>query len=408
MAGDIFGVGVKVSGICGISELGRQITRDHLEPMLSALTVPLDTEQDALVGRSTAFGVSRRWQFQQVGAVAGVYIAIDADLVNAQELSKDLEERGVEARRLSLAESLAWLYVLRGPDFLNLLHGVFSLALWDEKPGRLLLAIDRLGVKSMYWRREEQRLLFASRIGAIQAAQETPAEVNPAAIMQYLLLSVIPAPLSIYRGTEKLSPGFRLVFERGEIKQERYWDIEYPECESHNERYWAYELREGMRAAVHQHLDGCRPETTGAYLSGGTDSSSVVAFISERFSPANSFSISFPETPYNEIGFARVAAERFRTRHHERCLSPQDAREAIPKVTEYYQEPFANSSAIASYYCALLARESGMDTLLAGDGGDELFGGNERYASDKRFALYHSVPQWIRNGLIEQIGRAHV
>jgi asparagine synthase (glutamine-hydrolysing) len=255
-------------------------------------------------------------------------------------------------------------------------------------------------VKSLYWAKEGDRLIFASRAGAVRSAQQRPGQVNPAAVMQYLLFSVVPAPLVIYEGMKKLRPGFFLTYDKGQVREESYWDLAYAESEKHDERYWAQEVREGLRAAVHRHLEGCAGETTGAYLSGGTDSSSVVAFMAERFSPVNTFSIYFPETRYSEIGFARTTAEHFHTRHHERCLNSVDARAAIPRIIEYYDEPFANSSAIGAYYCARMARENGVETLLAGDGGDELFGGNERYASDKRFALYHSLPRWVR-GLLE-------
>lgn len=219
--------------------------------------------------------------------------------------------------------------------------------------------------------------------------------------MQFLLFSVVPAPLAIYHGMEKLRPGYLLIWENGRARQQQYWDLEYAESENYDERYWAREVLEGMRAAVHRHLQGCQGNNTGAYLSGGTDSSSVTAFASERFFPAHTFSISFEETPYNEIAYARIIANRFGTRHHEYCVSAQDAFEAIPKITQYYDEPFANSSAIGALYCAQMARENGIETLLAGDGGDELFAGNERYAGDKRLALYHSLPGWLRCGVIE-------
>ena len=142
---------------------------------------------------------------------------------------------------------------------------------------------------------------------------------------------------------------------------------------------------------------------TGAYLSGGTDSSSVVAFMNERQSPVNTYTIFFTEAVYSEIGFARTTAEHFRANHHELSLTSRDTYDAIPKIMEYYDEPFANSSAIGAYHCARMARESGVTTLLAGDGGDELFAGNERYATDKRFSLYQHVPAILRKSLIEPI-----
>ena len=192
-----------------------------------------------------------------------------------------------------------------------------------------------------------------------------------------------------------------LVYERQQTRKTRYWDLNYEELHNPDISEWSKELRECMRQAVHAHLADCRPERTGAYLSGGTDSSSIVAFASQVHSPFNTFSIYFENPRYDEAGFSRLAAQHFHSRHHEKCLQASDAAQAALKIVEHYEEPFANSSAIGGYYCAQLARENGVDVLLAGDGGDELFAGNERYATDKKFALYHSVPTVVRNGLIK-------
>jgi asparagine synthase (glutamine-hydrolysing) len=379
--------------------------RPPLDEMLAACSLPGESSCKDFTANLAAFGVSQRWPFQQLGRISGVQIAVDADLHNLGELATFLTGKGLDTAKMSLAETIGQLYLLQGPDFVQHLQGAFSIAIWDERTQQLLLAVDRFGFKNLYWSREREGLLFASRLRAVRAVQGALAEVNPAAISQFLLFSVVSAPLTIFRGIERLSPGFLLVFNASGISTRRYWDLDYNEDTNPDERYWARELRQEMRAAVHRHLSDCTPETTGAYLSGGTDSSSVVAFMSDRFQPTNTFSISFPIEGYNEVGFARMAAERFATRHHERCLDPKDAVEAIPKLIAYYDEPFANSSAIASYYCALLARENGVDTLLAGDGGDELFGGNTRYATDKQFALYHFVPRWMRGTLIEPMAR---
>lgn len=392
-----------MSGICGICEPGRELSTAALQPMLEALAWPGEPTLQSSGGRSAAMGAASLWPFQQVGSVNGVRIAVEADLCNAAELVDVLAREGIDAAGLSLAEQLACLYARRGPEFVKLLDGQFSLALWDEGARRLLLAIDRLGIRSLYWRREGDRLLFASRLDAIRAAQSQPAEPEPAALVQYLLLSAVPAPMTAYRGTQKLSPGTMLVYENGRVESRQYWEIRYPESDNRSVEHWSREVREGMRAAVRRHLLGCAPQNTGAYLSGGTDSSSVVAFMGERFSPVNTFSISFQEESFNEISFARTTADHFGTKHYERCVSPQDAVEAIGQLVRYYDEPFANSSAVGAYYCACLARENGVDALLAGDGGDEIFAGNERYASDKRFALYHHLPWWLRRGLIEPV-----
>jgi len=392
-----------VSGICGICQPGAEISRARIDRMCTALAMPGESKSGLRSGNSAVFGVSSRWPFQQVGAIEGVRVAVDADLYNLAELDELLKREGFDPTRMELAEKVACLYLLRGPDLVKHLEGGFSLVIWDERHQKLMLAVDRFGFKTLYWARTGDGVLLASRVGAVRSALENPADVNPRTIVQYLLYSVVPAPLTIFRGIERLAPGFRLIFEDGEITVGRYWDLEYVEDSSKSESRWAIELREEMRGAVHRHLSGCARETTGAYLSGGTDSSSVVAFMSDRFSPVNTFSISFPIDDYNEIDFARTTAGRFSTEHSERCLSPEDAAEAIPKIIRYYDEPFANSSAIASFHCALLAREKGVDTLLAGDGGDELFGGNARYATDKRFAIYHALPGWIRRYAVEPL-----
>lgn len=393
-----------MSGICGVAKRGHEIGRSCLEPMATALTLPGESRNEVLLaGQGGGLAVCSRWPFQQVGVIPGVRIAADADLTNERDLVLELMQRGLEAGRMSLAERLGHLYRIHGDSFIERLDGAFAIAVWDEAAERLVLAIDRAGIKGLYWSEEGDRLLFASRLNAVCAARERQPEVNSAALMQYLLFSAVPAPISIYEGVKKLRPGCRLIWEGGRAREEQYWDLNYVEETNHDERYWANELRAGMQAAVSRHLQDSVGSQTGSYLSGGTDSSSVVAFMSERCSPVNTFSISFDETRYNEVGYARLAANHFATRHHERCLSADDAVSAIPKILQCYDEPFANSSAIGAYYCALLAREHGVDTLLAGDGGDELFAGNSRYAADRRFAIYHRLPGWLRRGLIEPL-----
>lgn len=374
-----------------------------IESMLAALSLTGEASHITSGGDSISLGVSRRWDFQQVASIREVRVAADAELLNRRELTLSLKEQNFDPTLLSTAELIARLYRQHGISFIEQLNGVFSLALWDEGQQRLLLAIDRLGVSSLYWRKDGDRILFASRVGAIRSTQELPAEVNPAALVQYMLFSAVPAPLAVYQGIEKLQPGHFLVYEGGTVRRRSYWDLEYPESDNTKVDYWAREVREGMRAAVHRHLTDFDPEKTGAYLSGGTDSSSVVAFMNERHSPVNTFSIFFAEAVYSEIGFARTTANHFRANHHELSLTSKDTYDAIPKIIDYYDEPFANSSAIGAYHCARMARETGVTTLLAGDGGDELFAGNERYATDKRFALYHRVPAWARKGLIEPL-----
>jgi asparagine synthase (glutamine-hydrolysing) len=388
-----------MSGIYGICEPGVQLQTHQLEPLSLAWGFPEGRRYLPIGGNGALLGASHCLNVPPHGDEHGLFVAVDADLNNYSALLTEHQRSNGDS--ISSSEDLvAVLYARHGLNFIERLEGAFSLALWDAQRQRLVLAIDRFGFKVMYCSMERGRISFSSRLSAVACTRQQ-IEVDPAAVMQFLVHTVVPAPLTIYKGIERLEPGTLLVYEQGQTRKTRYWDLDYEESSKSGIGEWSEELRECMREAVHSHLAGCQPEQTGAYLSGGTDSSSVVAFATEVHSPVNTFSIYFENPRYDEVGFSRLAAECFRTRHHERCLQANDAVQAIPKIIDYYEEPFANSSAIGSYHCARLARESGVDVLLAGDGGDELFAGNERYAADKRFAPYHSIPAMLRKGVIK-------
>jgi asparagine synthase (glutamine-hydrolysing) len=394
-----------MSGICGVCEPGAVLQRGCVEAMVGSLARHGETGRETAAGPSIALGVARRWPGQQLASIPGVRIAANTDLIDTAELNLLARRSGLDPAILTTVELLAWAYKLQGIKFVDLLAGAFALAIWDEDTQRLQLVVDRFGINSLYWSLEAGRLWFASQPGAITNGCGGAPGLSPDAIVQFLLFSTIPAPLSIYRGVERVRPGHILIFEAGQCRESCYWDIRYVESREHNEQEWADQLRSHMRNAVQRHVTAGQSATTGAYLSGGTDSSSVVAFMSEYNSPVNTFSIFFEDPRYSEVAFARTTAEHFKTRHFEKALSPADAFDAIEKVAEYYAEPFANSSAIGGYHCALLARENGVNTLLGGDGGDELFAGNERYAIDRQFQIYHSIPAILRRGLLEPLAR---
>ena len=183
-----------MSGICGICEPGRAVNSAKVKAMLSALALPGESQWETQGGQSATMCVSRRWDFQQVAAIPGIQIAADAELFNRLELAESLAEKGFDPAKLTPAELLARLYRERGISFVNLLDGVFSFALWDEVHQRMLLGIDRLGINSLYWRKESDSLLFGSRVGALREVQVAPPEVNLVALVQYMLLSAVPAP----------------------------------------------------------------------------------------------------------------------------------------------------------------------------------------------------------------------
>jgi asparagine synthase (glutamine-hydrolysing) len=391
-----------MSGLVGIYEAGVRIQHRDLVPMLERVMLP--GEPDTLVTSAPTIicGVSPRWNFQSISTKNNYIAAVSADLCNTADLSAAL---GISHAEISTAELVLQLYAVFGLKFVDKLLGSFALCLWDGHQQQLLLAVDRLGIESLYWAQDGDRLWFASRIGAIAAVQPD-CLVNSSAIVQFLMHTVVPAPMTIYKDVYRLEPGMMLLCTPDRnVTKKKYWDINYSEASSASANDLALQLRAQLRTSVHSHLEGCSAANTGAYLSGGTDSSSVVAFASEKELPFNSFSIYFNNPHYDEISYARMAAAEYQTAHYDECVQAEDAVEAIPRIIDYFDEPFANSSSIGAYRCARLAKLHGMNTLLAGDGGDELFAGNERYASDRKFALYHLVPDAIRTGIIKPFAR---
>src|SRR5260370_6126143 len=206
--------------------------------MLAASSLPGESGCEGFSNNAIALGLSRRWPWQQIGRASGVEIAVDADLYNLEELAKTLAREGFHSSKMSLAETLANLYLQRGTDFVQLLQGAFSIAIWDERLQQLLFAVARFGFKTIYWNLDDRKSLpFASRVGAVRAAQDAPAQIDPSAITQFLLFSVVPAPLTIFKGIARLSPGFVLTFNKdAKVATRRYWDLEYKEDTARDKR----------------------------------------------------------------------------------------------------------------------------------------------------------------------------
>jgi asparagine synthase (glutamine-hydrolysing) len=323
-----------------------------------------------------------------------------AELYNAGALRRQLHD--VLPHDAREAAIIAALYRRYGADCVQHLRGAFSFALWDTQEERLLLATDAFGIQPLHYYYGNQGLAFGSRINAILAAPETPRQIDLQAVFHYVYFTCIPTPHTIYAGIKKLPPGHLLCFSTAGMRLEQYWDISYADarrrladCAPAISGY----LADAVRAQAT--YDG-QADRVGAFLSGGTDSSAISGLLGEVLQrPAKTFSIGFADEDFNEIAYARIVARRFRTEHHEYFVTPRDAAEFVPQLARAYDEPFGNSSAIATYYCAKLAREHEVTTLLAGDGGDELFGGNTRYVTNQVFELYHTLPRWVRERCVE-------
>ena len=313
--------------------------------------------------------------------------------------SPEFASREIAALAKSEGYLSAWRRLIGagGKDAVKEVSGDFSVGFLDSD-GRGFLAVDRFAVRSLCYRVVDGELRFAAR--ADELADST-SEIDPQAIFDYLYFHVIPSPRTIFKDVFRLPPGHCAVFENGSLSVSPYWLPEFSELEKPSFVDLRTEFRLLLRDAVSRQLDGGKP---GCFLSGGTDSSTVAGMIGEvSGQPAATYSIGFEAEGYDEMEYARIAARHFKTEHHEYYVTPDDLVRSIPSVAQYYDQPFGNSSALPAYYCAKMAREDGVSKILAGDGGDELFGGNTRYAKQKVFGYYDSVPAIFRNVLLEPL-----
>ena len=281
--------------------------------------------------------------------------------------------------------------------------GDFAVAL-RLPDGRIFLAVDRFAVRSLCYRQVGDSLRFAERADELlDAPGDASAEIDPQAIFDYLFGHAIASPRTIFKDVFRLPPGHCALFENGRLTVAPYWTPTF------SEKPAAFaSLREEFRALLHdavaRQVGELDPARVGCFLSGGTDSSTVAGMLcAVAGRPAASYSIGFDAAGYDEMEYARIAARHFGTDHHEYYVTPDDLVRGIPEVAAHYDQPFGNSSALPAYYCARLAKADGIGKMLAGDGGDELFGGNSRYAKQRVFGWYERIPAPLRGGLMEPL-----
>lgn len=299
-----------------------------------------------------------------------------------------------EAARLLLEA-----YRKHGRETPKHIGGAFALAVLDSDNRRALLAVDHIGVESLaYALPGDGALVFATTVGPVRRHPAVGSTVNHQSLYDYLYFHVIPSPATIFARVAKLEPAQQLWLADGEAHLERYWLPQFQE--QGDVPALEAELRECLERAV---VD-CRPDaTTGAFLSGGLDSSTVTGYLARHQTPARAFSIGFAQEGFDEIPYARLAAKHFGAELAEYYVTPEDIVEAFPLIASAYDEPFGNSSAIPVLFCARLAKREGMHTLLAGDGGDELYAGNARYAKQQVFDIYTRLPGLLKKGLFEPL-----
>lgn len=303
-------------------------------------------------------------------------------------------------KSLVSADKLLQLYKSFGDDVLKQLSGSYSFAILDKIGNKFIAAIDKFGTKPLAYTQSSSRsIIFGTTIDHIIAHPDVHANLDMQSIYNYTYFHVIPSPSTIYENVNKLEPSQCLTFANNILGLKYYWGPTFFEGKSYNKD----ELRERLLPTLKKSAETITiNEQSGAFLSGGLDSSTVSGILSERTeSPLNVFTMGFSEDGYDEISYARIAAKHFNLKLHEYYVTPNDIIEAIPKVARYYDEPFGNSSAIPTYVCARFAASTGIKTMYAGDGGDEIFAGNERYAKQKIFSMYDALPEALRKNIID-------
>ncbi|HEX8919925.1 MAG TPA: asparagine synthase (glutamine-hydrolyzing) [Pyrinomonadaceae bacterium] len=328
------------------------------------------------------------------------WIVFNGEIYNYLELRAQLEKLGHTFYTNCDTEAIIHAYDEYGADCPKYLRGMFAFAIWDERTEELFLARDRVGKKPLLYALVNDQLIFGSEFSALLKHPAISREIEPEAIHYYLSFMCVPAPLTAYRAIRKLEPGHSLRFTRaGEIKIERYWQPEFSPKVKMTEEEAGERAVEILREAVRVRLMSEVP--LGAFLSGGVDSSAVVALMSEASStPVKTFSIGFEEQDFSELHHARRVAEHVGADHHEFIVRP-DAMEVLPTLVEHYGEPYADSSAIPTYYVSRETRKH-VTVALNGDGGDECFAGYERYAAMRLAERYRKLPALMREGVIRQ------
>jgi len=325
--------------------------------------------------------------FSEDGSIA---VVLNGEIYNFQELRRDLEAEGHCFRTQTDTETIVHLYERDGLDFVGRLHGMFGVAIWDRTRRQLVLARDRVGKKPLFYAERDGVLSFASELRALLQDEGIDRALDDQALDAYLAYRYVPSPMCAFRGVRKLPPASVLVFREGRVSLKRYWMLDFGRKTSFPRREEMVEmLQEQLSGAVRRRMVSDVP--IGAFLSGGIDSATVVAYMAEASSRrVKTFSIGFHSDELDELPLARLVAKRFGTDHHEFIVEPK-AIDVIPKIIDHHGEPFADATSVPTFYLAQMAREH-VTVALNGDGGDELFAGYTRYVVNALASRLDRVP----------------
>jgi asparagine synthase (glutamine-hydrolysing) len=397
-------------GICGkiYHTIDKKVDKALIKKMSSVLTHRGPDDEGVYVKNNVGLGhkrlsildLSPAGHQPMSNEDGSIWIVFNGEVYNFLDLREELQKKGHTFVSQTDTETIIHLYEEKGIECVQDLRGMFAFALWDENKQRLFCVRDRAGKKPLVYARTKDALLFASEIKSLLIDPSIKKDIDCTAVHHFLTYQYIPSPQTGFTSIKKLPPAHILIYERGTITIKRYWNVSYqkklhlPSVKDYGERF-----RDIFQEAVKIRLRSDVP--LGAFLSGGIDSSLVVAVMSGLMNqPVKTFSIGFKEESYDETPFARIIAEKYATDHHEFFVKP-NAIEVLPKLVWYYNEPFADSSAIPTYYVSRMTREH-VTVALNGDGGDESFAGYERYVADKLADYYRRVPSFIREGIIRR------
>lgn len=399
-------------GICGKIYTDRQqhVTEDEIRRMNAALRHRGPDEEGYYLNNQVGFGHSRlsiidlsTGQQPMSNARGDCWIVFNGEIYNFLELRKTLIQQGEQFQTTSDTEVILHLYDVYGADCVKYLRGMFAFAIWDERQQRLFAARDRVGKKPFFYYVDQRGFWFASEIKAILQDPTVKRAMNIESLWHYLTYQYTPPPATMFQGINQLPPAHTLIYEHGAVQTECYWTLHYLPKMQQSPQERQEELLALLRESVRLRMISDVP--LGAFLSGGIDSSLVVALMTECSDhPVQTFSIGFEEKEFNELPYARIVAERYRTDHHEFLVKP-DAVEILPKLVWQFDEPFGDSSAIPTYYLAQMTSQY-VKVALNGDGGDESFAGYMRYLGMRIVKYYRWLPLPLRRNVIESMLRA--
>lgn len=401
-------------GICGFVNIdGRPIDQIALERMTQSLKHRGPDDFGYFVKNNVALGhrrlsiidLSQNGRQPMCNEDRTIWIIYNGEVYNFLELRQTLEAKGHTFKSNTDTEVILHLYEEKGTYCINDLNGMFAFAIFDANKNRLFLARDRFGIKPLHYAMFDNTFIFASEIKSLLLHPSVTKRIDPFSLAQYLTFEYVPCPKTIFSGIKKLRPGHFIIFEKNQIREKKYWELNYQGLRSKfsfsDEMEVVEKLTDMLRDSVKRRLVSDVP--LGVFLSGGIDSSMIVALMKELSnSEVKTFSITFDDKSFDESRFSRKIAKFLGTEHYEQKFSPQDMLNIIPKLMDFMDEPCGDASFIPTFLLSRFTREK-VKVSLSGDGGDEVFAGYQTYQAHKLAAHFLKFPEWIRKEILEKI-----